>query len=61
MTRLLTPEEVADQLAVPKAWVYRAARDGRLPCVRLGRYVRFDPGSLAAWVAAGGDDTEEEE
>lgn len=52
MTRLLTAEQVAEQLQVPKTWVYRAARDGLLPSVPLGRYVRFDPDDLTAWIAA---------
>lgn len=39
--KLLTAAEVAEQLRVPVSWVYSAARSGQLPCVRLGRYVRF--------------------
>lgn len=39
--RLLEASEVAEQLAVPMSWVYAAARTGRFPCVRMGRYVRF--------------------
>ena len=34
--QLLTPSEAAQLLRVSTAWVYRAAGDGRLPCVRLG-------------------------
>src|SRR4051812_35142850 len=37
---LLTAEEVAEALRVPRSWVYAEARAGRLPHVRLGRYVR---------------------
>ncbi len=48
--RLLTAEEVADQLQVPQTWVYRAAREGLLPSVACGRYVRFHPSDLEAWV-----------
>ena len=50
--RLLTAEQVAADLAVPKTWVYRAARDGRLPSVQCGRYVRFHPDDVADWVDA---------
>lgn len=39
---LLTAEEVAELLQVPKSWVYRASREGILPSIHLGRYVRFD-------------------
>jgi excisionase family DNA binding protein len=50
--KLLTAVEVAAQLAVPPSWVYRAARSGEIPCVRLGHYVRFAPADVAAWVDA---------
>jgi excisionase family DNA binding protein len=26
---------------VPVSWIEQAARDGRVPCVRVGKYVRF--------------------
>jgi excisionase family DNA binding protein len=48
--RLLDAGEVAERLHVPARWVKDAARDGKLPCVRLGRYVRFDLGDVLAWV-----------
>jgi excisionase family DNA binding protein len=37
--RLLTAEEVAAILRVPKSWVY--SHQNQLPTIRLGRYVRF--------------------
>ena len=36
---LLTAEEVAEILRVPRSWVY--SHQNQLPTVRLGRYVRF--------------------
>jgi excisionase family DNA binding protein len=48
--RLLTDAEAAELLAVPKSWVGEAARAGRLPCVMLGRYRRFDRADLLAWL-----------
>ena len=36
---LLTVDEVAAILRVPKSWVYAHLSD--LPTIRLGRYVRF--------------------
>jgi excisionase family DNA binding protein len=36
--------QVARRLNVSHDWVYRAAREGRLPAMRLGKHVtRFDP------------------
>ncbi len=38
-------------LGVPATWLLAEARRDRVPHVRLGRYVRFDPVSLADWSA----------
>lgn len=48
--RLLTAEEVAELLSVPKSWPLQEARAGRIPHVRLGRYVRFQREAILAWV-----------
>lgn len=53
-SQLLTAEQVGDRWQVPKAHVYRLARDGRLPCVRVGRYMRFTVAAIDAWEQAGG-------
>lgn len=49
MTALLDAAGVADLLGVPKTWVLAEARADRIPHIRLGRYVRFDPDELQAW------------
>jgi excisionase family DNA binding protein len=36
MDRLLKPTEVAERLSVSRAWVYDAARVGRIPAIRIG-------------------------
>ena len=43
MERLLTPRQLGDRLQVPVSWVYQHARTGAIPCVRAGKYLRFDP------------------
>ena len=50
--KLLDAKGAAELLAVPKSWVLAQARDDRIPHVRLGRYVRFDPDELEAWARA---------
>src|SRR5437867_3391772 len=47
---LLTVPSVAERLRVPQSYVYELTRTGRLPCVRFGKYVRIEPGTLTAWV-----------
>jgi excisionase family DNA binding protein len=51
---LLTAEDVADRWQVPTSHVYRLAREGQLPCVRLGRYRRFRLAELEEFEEAGG-------
>src|SRR5438105_5787352 len=36
LVNLLKPNDVARRLAVSRAWVYEAARTGRIPSVRIG-------------------------
>ena len=47
---LLNAPEAARLLAVRTSWVYDAVRDGRLPCVRIGRHIRFLRSDLERWV-----------
>ncbi len=47
---LRTVAWVASFLGVSKSWVYQAVAAGRLPCVRVGAAVRFDPAVIKAWV-----------
>ena len=39
---------MAGLLGMTTDWVYREVRAGRLPHIRLGRYVRFRPESIDA-------------
>jgi len=48
---LLRPEDAARLLAVKPNWVYEAVRARRLPCVRVGRHVRFTRAMLDRWLA----------
>jgi excisionase family DNA binding protein len=48
---LLRPEQAAELLAVKSSWVYEAVRTGRLPCVRVGRHIRFTRKMLEDWLA----------
>lgn len=36
-----TTAEAAAVMNVPESWLATAARDGRVPCVKIGHYVRF--------------------
>lgn len=41
--QLVSAEELAKLLGFSTWWVYQETREGRLPCVRFRRAIRFDP------------------
>ena len=48
--RLLTAGEVAERLTVPESWVRAETRAGRMPCLELGRYRRYEWDAVVAWL-----------
>ena len=53
MLSLLRPTEVAHRLGVSRAWVYDAAKRGRIPSIRIGGEegpLRFVPEDLELWI-----------
>lgn len=49
---LLTAAQVAEMLHVPERWVRDHTRSGSIPCVRLGRYVRYRRERVLDWLEA---------
>jgi excisionase family DNA binding protein len=47
---LLRPEHAAELLAVKTSWIYDAVRGGRLPCLRVGKHIRFTRAMLEEWL-----------
>lgn len=52
--RLVKASAVARRLDVTEARAYELAKLGLLPCVRLGRQVRFRPEDVEAFIKKGG-------
>jgi excisionase family DNA binding protein len=50
---LLKPEQAAELLAVRTSWIYEAVRTNRLPCLRIGRHIRFTREMLEQWLREG--------
>jgi excisionase family DNA binding protein len=48
---LLRPDQAAQLLAVRTSWIYEAVRTGVLPCLRIGRHIRFTRPMLETWLA----------
>ena len=47
---LYNMKEAASLLSVPETWLGRAARQGLVPCVRMGHYVRFTANNLESYI-----------
>ena len=52
--KLIGVEAVAEAFGLRRQQVYALAKENRLPCVRIGRLVKFNPVVLRAFVEAGG-------
>lgn len=53
-SRMLRVAAVAGMLDLPEKRIYELVRAGVLPHVRVGRSIRFNAETLAAWIEAGG-------
>jgi predicted DNA-binding transcriptional regulator AlpA len=55
---LLTPKELAERLKVSVSWIFEQTRErakvrnkNPLPCIRLGKYIRFSWVQVCEWMA----------
>lgn len=50
-TGLITPEQLAEYLAVPLPTIYQWSHHGRGPVVlKVGRHLRYRPSDVEAWL-----------
>ena len=47
---LMTADEAAELIRLPRSSVYELARNGRIPFVRIGRRIFFIRGALIQWL-----------
>jgi excisionase family DNA binding protein len=45
-----TAEELAEVLSLSRKHIYKLAKNGRMPSLRIGGAIRFDPHATAAWL-----------
>lgn len=45
-----TAEELAGVLSLSRKHIYKLAKNGRMPSLRIGGAIRFDPHATAAWL-----------
>ena len=48
---LLDASAAAELLAVKPSWIYEAVRGGHLPCLKIGRHIRFTRRMLEDWLS----------
>lgn len=51
--KLLTVDELAAKLKVPKSWIYSRTRQsgpGTIPKIRIGKYLRFNWDDIWEWI-----------
>ena len=49
---LLKAEDIARLLSVRPSWVYDKVRSGELPCLHVGRHIRFTRRLIEHWLEA---------
>ena len=47
---IMTVDEVAEYLRIPRASVYKLAQKGRIPCQKVGRHWRFRREAIDLWL-----------
>jgi excisionase family DNA binding protein len=50
LPRLLNIDELAEQLGVTTRHIRRLVAEKRLPYLKVGKFVRFDPAEICEWL-----------
>ncbi len=50
--QLVGIEEIQRMTGLPKSWLYAQTAAGRLPSYKLGKYNRYLPSEVRAWLEA---------
>jgi predicted DNA-binding transcriptional regulator AlpA len=61
---ILTPGQLAERLQVSRSWVFEQTRNRAkirnarpLPCIRLGKYIRFSWVAVSEWLQSSENST----
>jgi excisionase family DNA binding protein len=49
---LWTSREAAAALCISDRTLWKLTKEGNIPCVRIGRAVRYDPADIRTWIDA---------
>ena len=50
LTDVMTIEEVAEYLRIPRSSLYKLAQEGKIPCRKVGRHWRFRRETIDRWL-----------
>jgi excisionase family DNA binding protein len=50
MIAILDIEELSERLKVPKSTIYKWAREKKIPCLKLGKHIRFIESDIDQWL-----------
>lgn len=56
-TTVMTVDEIAEYLRIPRSSVYKLAQEGRIPCRKAGRRWRFHREAIDQWLSGGRNTT----
>jgi excisionase family DNA binding protein len=48
---VMTVDEVAEYLRIPRSSLYKLAQEGRIPCQKVGRHWRFRRRAIDQWLS----------
>ena len=48
--KVLTIEELAEYLKIPKSTLYKLVREGSVPCQKVGKHWRFHKDCIDEWI-----------
>lgn len=55
---VLTIEELAEYLKIPRSTLYKLVREGSVPCQKVGKHWRFHKNAIDRWLEQRQKDTE---
>jgi excisionase family DNA binding protein len=47
---ILTVDEIADYLKIPRSTIYKLVREGKIPAQKIGRHWRFRKEAIVHWL-----------
>jgi len=50
MDKILTIDELSEKLKIPKKTLYKWTKEKRIPCVKLGKHLRFIESDINQWL-----------